>query len=515
MKRMIALLLVLVFLPINALSELQMEEVSNSRILFPELDRMQARFRTVDEWTVVHRDNLDEHMALMRKRGDTEDEIRTRFAEETLLFEAYFVSFPDDACIRMERFVNDTTRDTWHFRHLSTSGRKEFLKLVNEAKLFSQYDTYAAKWKGNGGTSYIECSYTTVPPAVHESGRMCIRLINGQAYVATYAVRDRMAGRSKLRSKRENTFLTGYTLLDEMRFDVKLLPKLTSFELDEAFPVQADLGEVTIEGKITKGGKLQVTLDGQQITSKVTSSGAFTVALPLTEAGDHEVVFIATHSKYTDRIETFTVNASALRTPLTVTSKPEEYAPAGDHTISGVSDPGAEIVLRLDEREEVTLTADGNGLFSHTYEIMDDQSHLLYIAASASGKDVSIAEIPFITEYETFKDGTKAFEKLLTKHTIAALAKDPDAYKGERVKISVRVKEVDFTEKGLGILCTYNPPKGSKHAKTPLYLTLYGYGQDQIQPDMTMTIYGTVQGQHEVDGENRLELLVQYGTYLQ
>ena len=83
------------------------------------------------------------------------------------------------------------------------------------------------------------------------------------------------------------------------------------------------------------------------------------------------------------------------------------------------------------------------------------------------------------------------------------------------MKISVRVKEVDFTEKGLGILCTYNPPKGSKHAKTPLYLTLYGYGQDQIQPDMTMTIYGTVQGQHEVDGENRLELLVQYGTYLQ
>ena len=63
-------------------------------------------------------------------------------------------------------------------------------------------------------------------------------------------------------------------------------------------------------------------------------------------------------------------------------------------------------------------------------------------------------------------------------------------------------------------LCTYNQPKGSKHAKTPLYLTLYGYGQDQIQPNMTITIYGTVNGQHEVDGEQRLEILVQYGTYL-
>lgn len=514
MKRILCILLVLLMLPMISLAELQMETVSNSRILFPELDQMKARFRTIDEWTIVHKDNLDEHMDLLLKRGDSEADIRARFAEDTLLFEAYFVSFPDDACIRVERFVNDTTRDTWHFRHLTTSGRKEFLTLVNDAKLFPQYDTYSAKWEGNGGTSYIACSYTTVPPAAHESGKMCIRLINGQAYVATYAVRERMAGRSNLRSKRENTFLTGYTLLDEMRFDVDLLPKLTAFELDEAFPLQADLGDVTIKGTITKGGKLRVTLDGQEITSKVTSSGSFTVTLPLTEAGDHEVVFTATHSKYTDRTETFTVNASALRTPLTITSQPEEYALAGDQIIAGTSDPGAEIILRLDDREAVTLIADETGAFTHTYEVMDDQVHLLYIAAAAPGKDISIVEIPFITEYETFKDGTKAFEKNLTEHTVAELSENPDAYHGERVKISVRVKEVTFTEEGLGILCTYNPPKGSKHAKTPLYLTLYGYGQDQIQPDMTITIYGTVNGQHEVDGEQRLEILVQYGTYL-
>ena len=427
MKRILCILLVLLMLPMISLAELQMETVSNSRILFPELDQMKARFRTIDEWTIVHKDNLDEHMDLLLKRGDSEADIRARFAEDTLLFEAYFVSFPDDACIRVERFVNDTTRDTWHFRHLTTSGRKEFQTLVNDAKLFPQYDTYSAKWEGNGGTSYIACSYTTVPPAAHESGKMCIRLINGQAYVATYAVRERMAGRSNLRSKRENTFLTGYTLLDEMRFDVDLLPKLTAFELDEAFPLQADLGDVTIKGTITKGGKLRVTLDGQEITSKVTSSGAFTVTLPLTEAGDHEVVFTATHSKYTDRTETFTVNASALRTPLTITSQPEEYALAGDQIIAGVSDPGAEIILRLDDREAVTLIADENGAFTHTYEVMDDQVHLLYIAAAAPGKDISIVEIPFITEYETFKDGTKAFEKNLTEQPSVIIADEATA----------------------------------------------------------------------------------------
>ena len=31
---------------------------------------------------------------------------------------------------------------------------------------------------------------------------------------------------------------------------------------------------------------------------------------------------------------------------------------------------------------------------------------------------------------------------------------------------------------------------------------------------MTVTIYGTVDGIREVDGENRLGILVQYGTYL-
>ena len=94
MKRILCILLVLLMLPMISLAELQMETVSNSRILFPELDQMKARFRTIDEWTIVHKDNLDEHMELLLKRGDSEADIRARFAEDTLLFEAYFVSFP-------------------------------------------------------------------------------------------------------------------------------------------------------------------------------------------------------------------------------------------------------------------------------------------------------------------------------------------------------------------------------------------------------------------------------------
>ncbi len=513
MKRFVALLVVFLFLPLNAFAELQME-IAKNYITFPELDGMKGQFQATAKWTIVHRDNLDEHMALLLRRGDTEEEVRARFAEETLLWEAYFEGFPEDACIRMERFVNETSREVWNLRLLSTRERRELLTLVNDGRLLEKYDTFSAKYVGNGASSYIECGFTTVPPAVHESGRMCIQHVNGQEYVMTYAVRGRRAGRSRLRPGRENKLVNRKSPFYSLTFDVKRLPQPTDFELTEAFPLQTDLGDLAVRGTITKGGRLTVTLDGEEISCKITDKGAFTVTLPLTTAGDHEVVFTATHAKYTDRVEAFTVNASAQRTPLTITAQPEEYALAGEQTVSGVSEPGAEIILRLDDREAVTLTADETGGFTHTCEIMDDQPHLLYIAASAPGKDMSVIEIPFITEYETFKDGIKAFEKKLTEHTIAELAENPAAYQGERVKISVRVKEVEFTTEGLGILCSYNPPKGSKYKKTPLYLTMYGYGQDQITAGMIMTIYGTVDGQHEVDGEQRLKILVQYGTYL-
>jgi hypothetical protein len=275
-----------------------------------------------------------------------------------------------------------------------------------------------------------------------------------------------------------------------------------------------DLGTTTLTGTVEKGAKVTAALDGEKISCKVDKKGNFMAELPIQEAGDHEVVFTVTKSKCTDRVERFILQASADRVPLTLTSVPETAALAGEHTIAGTSDPDAEIVLRLDEREAVTLLADAEGKFSHTLEIMDDQAHLLYIAAFAPGKDISILEVPFYTEYETVKDGIEAFEKDLTTYQVRELAEDPEAHLGEKLKISVRVKEVTFTEDGLGILCTYNPPKGSKHEKTPLYLTLYGYGQDQIHADMTMTIYGTVQGLQDVEGENRLNILVQYGTYL-
>ncbi len=398
MKRFLCLLLTLLLCPLYAFAELNMD-VAKNYITFPSLDEMTGYFRKSSEWTIVHSGNLDEHMALLLRRGDTEEDIRARFAEETLLWEAYNQGFPEDACVRMERFVNETSRSVWHLRHLSTAERRDLLKKADSGKLLASYDTFSAKFAGSGGTAYIECGFTTFPLALHESGKMHIRYLNGQEYVLTYAVRERMAGRSKLRSARENNLIRGYSPFKSLKFGVKLLPTMPDFALDEAFPTQVDLEDLTVSGAVPQGARLAVTLDQADIPCTVDGKGAFSVSLPLTAPGDHEVVFTITHGKHTDRVEAFTVNASAHRTPLTITAKPKTDALAGDHTIAGISEPGAEIVLRLDDRDAITLTADEAGAFTHTYEIMDSQAHLLYVAASAQGKDISIIQVPFYTEY--------------------------------------------------------------------------------------------------------------------
>lgn len=514
MKRVIALwVALLLLLPLSGKAELQME-ASSSYITFPELDGMSCFFRKSAEWTIVHQENLDEHMALVMQRGETEEAVRSRFQQDTLLWEAYADVLEKDACIRMECFENAETRQVWHLRHLSSSERKELLKQVNDGLLLYQYDTYSAKYEGSGGNQYILCGYTTVPPMAYESGMMYIRYINGRQYVMTYAVRGRRASRKSLRSGRENDRIGTFTPFHATKFGAELLPPQPELTLEGGFPLQVDVGDVGISGSVTKGAKLNVTLDGQEVSCKVNSKGAFSLTLPVSSPGEHQAVLTVTHKQYTDRVEQFTFQASADRTPLHLTAYPELLAQAGEQTIAGTSDPGAEIVLRLDDQEAVSLVAGEDGGFSHTFQVMDDRLHQLYVMAKAGDKDASMMEYAFATEYETFREGIKAFEKKLTDLKISELEQQPYEHLGERVKISVRVKDVLYTEEGLGILCTYNPPKGSKHAKTPLYLTNYGYGQDQIAEGMIITIYGVVNGQRQVEGENRLDILVQYGTYL-
>ena len=513
-------LVVLLALPALALGEITWEANKNF-ITFAELDGLKAYFRKANEWTIVTRDNFEEHLNLITARGETVDEARQRFAQQTLLFEAYADFLPDDVCIRLERFEDEASRQIWHFRHFSSQERKDYLEAVNNGELLAAYDTFAGEFKtGKVLLQHLECGYTTRPPYAYESGKMEIRYINGRCYVLTYAVKGRAASRTKLRKGSENGKIkdTPFNENYPLSFDADYEPTLTPLEWKDVLPAQAAPGTLKAAGTVERGGKIQATLDGESLMVQVNKKGDFTLSLPLKEPGDHELILTATHKDHTARQEVYAINVSDKRTPLVLTAFPEAVALAGDQRIAGETAPGAAVTLALDDREPVTLTADSQGKFDFTFHVMDDLVHGFVVTAQGEEQDENVATVLFATEYETFKEGLKAFEKNLTKETIATLAKAPETFVGEKVKISVKVQELIYTQEGLGVLCTYNPPRGSKHAKTPLYLTLYSYAQDQIYEGMIMTIYGTVDGAEtflkQEGNETRMRILMQYGTYL-
>lgn len=518
-KALLLCLTLLILLPALALGELEWKAEKNF-ITVPQLDGFKGYFRNAKNWTIVTRDNLDEHLALPLARGEKEAAVRERFHEDSLLFEAYADFLPKDVCIRLEVFEDDASREIWHLRHFSTQERKAYLEAVNEGGLLEKYETFQGEYKGSKQlTQHMECGFTTRPPYAYESGKMEIRYINGRCYVLTYAAYGRPASRTKLRKGSENGQFknTPFNENAVITFDTKYLSPLTPFELAEPVPQQAAEGEMTLKGTVKKGAKVTALLDGEKVSVKTDKKGGFTLKIDL-EHGDHELTLTTTHKDHSDRVETYHIAASDRLTPLNLTKYPEPLALAGDQQIAGQTAPEAQVTLTLDDQEPITLTADGEGKFDFTLRVMDDLAHFLTVTAQGEGQDENAAAVLFVTEYETFKAGLKAFEKGLTKESIANMAKAPDSFVGEKVKISVKVKELLYTDEGLGVLCTYNPPKGTKHEKTPLYLKLYSFAQDQIYEGMTMTVYGLVDGEETFlmkDGnESRLRILVQYGTYL-
>lgn len=80
-----------------------------------------------------------------------------------------------------------------------------------------------------------------------------------------------MAGRSKLRSGRENDLLDRFSPFNSVRFGASLLPRQPGFALDTPIPQQAGLGDLLITGQVTRGADVAVTVDGKKVSCTVSS----------------------------------------------------------------------------------------------------------------------------------------------------------------------------------------------------------------------------------------------------
>ena len=524
LKRILALILILTLGP-NVLAayaavegHLPYERAERKFITFPTMDKWKGHFTNVKKWIIVTPENLEENWEMVAARGDTEAEIRARYAQETFLFEAYSPELPEDACFRAEVFETEATRDIWHLRHWNSSDRKKIDEYLQSGLMLPDRDIYSLSTSGTNANICLKGFFTNYPPATHESGRVRLHVYNGRLYVFSYCVSGRFAGASRWYTATEKAAYhkTPNDSL-ETSFQGEALPRMPKYELESAFPATVAPGTVTVTGTVESGSAMTATLDGEAISATVDKKGNFTVKLPLNEVGERKVVFTVTNKKYTTRTMEYTVTVSETVTPLTVTEEPDVLSVIGELTLAGLTGPNAALTFTLNEEEPVTFTADGEGKFSHTFQVEEKGNYTAKLTAAEEGKEENGREWVFAADYETTKEGINAFSENLTDASFKTICANVEEHIGERVKISILTKAVTINEQGLGLLCVYNAKE--EKDQTPLYVNVPGYAQCQIGERMILTIYATVDGTRvlfDEDGEEeeRIELTAEYGTYL-
>ncbi len=530
LKRLMVFAAVLLLLPLAALAELEYTRAEHTYIDFPTLDQLHASFMNMKKWIIVTPETLEENWDLVAARGDTEEEIRARYADEHFLFEAYSPELPADACFRAEMYENDMTREVWHFRHWTTAERRQLNEYLSSGNVLPDRDVYSLTNKGSNGTANVQGYFTNYPPATHESGVIRFDFRNGRMYVFSYCVSGRLLGSKRYMNAKDEKAISRSPLTSlNTRFLSEMQPRLPKYALDSAFPEDVAPGNVRVTGTTGANCKLAVTLDGEKIGANIKSNGSFVAVLPLKEPGEHEVVLTVTHSKFTDRVMRYTVRVSETLTPLTVEEDPGYFTDMEKLTWKGRTDPGAQVTLRDGETELAACTADETGAFSLDLEPEQQGGYELTLTAQAEGKEPNQRSVAFTARYADAKEGIKVFSKDLSETPFLDMLDNIEDYIGQKVKISIWVKEVRINDQGLALIGHHNHKSETNayngsywptaKGNALLYVNVPGYAQCQIGKNMILTVYATVDGTRvlvNADGEEeeRIELTVDYGTYL-
>ena len=517
-KLLVCLMIAMLLLPLVSVAEdaLVYERQAKKFIDFPTMDGWRGHFSSVTKWTIVTPETLDENWELVAARGDTEEEIRARYAQPNFLFEAYSPDLPEDACFRAEVYEDDVSRDVWNLRHLDAAERKKLNEYLGSGSVFPDRDVYNLFNTGSSDNCHLMAYFTNYPPATHESGRMRIDFRNGRMYVFSYCVSGRLAGASRWYTSKEKAQLDKAPLTSmETKFTGTALPQMPEYKLTTALPEVAAPGTMTFTGTVAAGSKVSAALDGQSIAANVDKKGNFTVQAELT-AGEQQLTITVEKTKMTTRVMEYSLTVSDAVTPLTMTEEPDWRCIIGDVVVAGQTEPGTAVTVTVDE-ETTALTAGEDGTFRHTFQADERRTYHLTLTAEASGKEAVTKEYVFAADYKTTEDGIKAFNELVTDVNFKTIAGNVEEYIGTKVKISIKTKEATINEQGLGILCIYNAKQ--EKDQTPLYVNLPGYAQCQVDKNMIITIYATVDGTRLIfkdngDEEERIELTADYGTYL-
>lgn len=526
LKRMLALLFVVMLLPAAAMAELNYIPGPRGLMTLTDYDGIYLKFVDYEtKWTIIQKENLDEHIAVAVARGESEEKVRARFEDENLLFEAYSSYLYDDSCVRLYCYENDYTRNVWTLEGMKKADAQKIAADVMNGLVLPDIESYnVIYWKKGGGVPSLQGRYYSKAPASYETGQYYLFFFNGKMYMLQYSI----LGRTFTPNNKKEMEILAKSPINATHGDVganfvfkgEVLPRQTAMKVNGTMPKVTLLETIEVTGTLEKGAAITAALDGAPLEVTLDDQGAFTVAVPLTEAGEHVLALTATHEKYTDHVKEFTITSSPVITPLNVTNVPDKILLMGTYGFEGTTDPGAQVTFVLNEGEPAVVTADENGKFTYSFETVDDGECVMSITAQTEGKEPTTDTYEFAAYYKDAKAAIKAFKaKGLSEHSIYEIAEDPSAHIGERVMISTKVFDREVIEGGWGFLAEFNQNKSSKKDAPLLYLVGDSYGYDVIKKLKTITIYGVVSGEKityddEGEEEKRVVIDIEAGTYL-
>ena len=452
-------------------------------------DGVEMTLRAMAEWTIITPDNLNEHIALLTARGCTEEDVRYRYENGHIAFEAVHPKLTDGV-VRMQVFEDAQSRSVWNLADIT---QKQFTTLKQELDdhLYQGYlrlfdvRYYRSEVPNNRDFSG---SLNVYPPFAYESGLFNLRFFNGKAYLVSY-VQSTQATKSKhyrdlnmYRRVSGWTPMNGHpTLVGEKRTAVAdLLPAA-------GLILNAHSGAYTFRGITEKGAKVTVENGGRQTAAQVDGDGNYTAEIHL-QPGENTVISTATKEKLNENALTRVIRVDDTLAALELTEYPYDAVLRDKIKVSGKASPGAAVTVKIDEgaAEAVALKKDGS--FSYDVQAADWMEHDIEITAAEPGLTDCTARFTFRPVYEDASKGIKAFSKTLTGGvTGKKISAAPAGYVGSRVKIEVYTTGVQRQDGRLILSGNI-----SKDKKMPILLICPDYLDDQILDKMILTVYGTV-----------------------
>ena len=452
-----------------------------------------VRLPKPEKYTFVTRDNLEENMALCLARGNSEADVRRRFANEAVVWEAYRKDLP--GCFRMEIYEDEWTHYVWDEYTMGDMDFHDLPKALMEADwlgdryyLFSLDELLTYR--------FIVGRMLSVLPYEYESGVFSLHFYNGKGYMFLYC-------KTEPASRKELWPLEDYEIIWDTCYQKnngfkRLNSALAhSTAMTDLLPDRSGLilnlheGPFEINGKTEKNA-LVTAQWGSQTESMQVEGKEYKGKVQLTEGENTIILRAEKPERQENSVElTFPVNSSMAA--LALEEFPYLTCDRDKLRVKGSTDPRGSVKIILDEGEEEAVTVKEDGSFAYSFTASDWEEHQLDIIASQEGLEDCQARFTFTPTYEEAEKGVRAYRKTLDEDFLPRhLGEDPESCVGKRVKLETMVRGLSMRDGILTVEARFTWTKGGNYNTAPCYLIFDSYMEDYFKPGLDVTVYGEI-----------------------